>query len=47
MAVTCFPSPILELDCPLVKHPILIAEPAAEPAAEPDYIAVSKAVFKG
>jgi hypothetical protein len=32
MAVTYIPSPTLELNYPLVKHPILIAEPTIEPA---------------
>ena len=35
MAVTCIPSPTLELDCPLVEYPTPTAKPAVEPAAEP------------
>ena len=33
-AVACIPSPTLELDCPLVEHPIPAVEPAIGPAAE-------------
>ena len=41
MAVTCFPSPTLELDCPLVEYPM----PAVEPAAEPTIASSSLASF--
>ena len=34
MAVTCVPSPTLELDCPLVEHSLFATEPAAKPTVE-------------